>query len=295
MLRRIACGALLLSMRYGLAQNELSTEAVTAENTFPSAEGPVCDASGTLFACNLEHKGTIGKITPAGEVSMYAVVPAGGQANGLQINSHGDLIVADCINHAVYRVDPRTGRFIESLTHDWRGAQFIQPNDVGIAADDTIYFTDPDFQSAAGGRIFMITPPPKQRTVLLVEGLNTPNGITVSPDQKTLYMSQSKPHNVLAYDRKADGTVENPRVFFDVAKVEGGNTALPDGIRCDSQGDLYVALVRLGRIIIIHPDGTLDPRTIRTIGKNPTNLAFCGKTLYITESDRKRIERVRLP
>jgi gluconolactonase len=297
MVHSFICTALFLFPLLGCAQSELPTQQVTDENTFPGAEGPVCDEAGNLFACNFQRPGVIGKISPDNKATIFAVLPAGGRPNGLQIDSRGYLIVADYLNHAVYRVDPRTGEFLECLTRNWMGAQFRQPNDVGIAADDTVYFSDPDWKSPIAGRIFKVKPGPQPETVLLDQGLNTPNGITVSADQAKLYVSQSNAHNILVYDRLPDGTVQNRRVFFDLATISGGDAALPDGMRCDSRGNLYVAMVRLGRILIFHPDGMLDAKSIRTIGKNPTNLAFCGakrRVLYVTEGQHRRIEKIDL-
>jgi gluconolactonase len=277
------------------SQSQLLTEPATAVNSFSSGvEGPVCDGAGNLYACNFRRPGTIGKLTPDGNISVFAIVPAGGRASGLQIDGHGYLIATDYVNHAIYRVDLHTGEFLESLTKDWAGLQFHQPNDLGIAADDTIYFTDPDWHSPTGGRVFMITPGLHRKTAIVDEGLNTPNGVTVSPDQRRLYVSQSNAHNVLVYERNPDGTLRNRRVFFDLTAVDGGATALPDGIRCDKGGNLFVAAVKMGRVFIVHPDGKLDPRVVKTAGKSPSNIALCGtgkRTLYITEVENRRIEK----
>ena len=91
-------------------------------------------------------------LTPDGKASIFAVMPDGGRANGIRVDSKGFLIVADYVRHIVYRVDPASGKFLESLTADWKGPQFYQPNDVGIASDDTIYFSDPD-----GHRLQLLT------------------------------------------------------------------------------------------------------------------------------------------
>jgi gluconolactonase len=69
---------------------------------------------------------------------------------------------------------------------------------------------------------------------------------------------------------------------------------LPDGIRCDKGGNLFVAAVKMGRVFIVHPDGKLDPRVVKTAGKSPSNIALCGtgkRTLYITEVENRRIEK----
>src|SRR5512146_2323094 len=81
-------------------------------------EGPACDRAGNLYAVAFERNETIGKVTPEGKASVFAVMPEGGRANGIRVDSKGFLIVADYIRHIVYRVDPASGRFLESLTAD---------------------------------------------------------------------------------------------------------------------------------------------------------------------------------
>ncbi|MBM3804592.1 MAG: SMP-30/gluconolactonase/LRE family protein [Acidimicrobiia bacterium] len=273
-------------------------EEVTPPKSFTGGiEGPVCDWLGNLYAVCYQKDKTIGKVTPDGKASLFAVVPNGGAVNGLRIDSQGFLIAADYVNHIVHRVDPRTGEFLESLTKDWKGPQFHQPNDVGIASDDTIYFTDPDWKSPTGGRIFMITPGPARRTVQLDDGLNSPNGITVSPDDQRVYVGQSNAHNVLVYDRRADGTLHNRRVFIDFPSQGVSDKGLPDGIRCDTQGNLYVSMVYTGRVYIVHADGKLHPKSIDALGKSPANVTFGGpdrRTLYITEKEHGRIVKARV-
>ncbi|HWB97681.1 MAG TPA: SMP-30/gluconolactonase/LRE family protein, partial [Bryobacteraceae bacterium] len=270
---------------------------VTQANSFTEGvEGPACDRQGNLYAVSYQREGTIGKVTPDGKASLFVEMPGGGRANGMRLDSEGMLIVADYVGHKVYRLDPATGKFLGNLTQDWTGLQFHQPNDVGISRDDTIYFSDPDWKNpAGGGRIFMITAPPNRRTVLLDQHLTTPNGITVSPGEKHVYVGQSEAHNILVYDRKPDGALHNKRVFTKLPK--GG---VPDGMRCDVKGNLYVSMVGLGKILIVHPDGRIDDRAIQCHGKSPANLTFCGKggggsTLYITEKEHGRIEKFTAP
>lgn len=304
--------AVVLVYLLGCSPSEATTEAfheppdvqwkaieVTAPSSLTSGiEGPVCDASGNLFAVCFERQGTIGKVTPEGEASLFAQVPNGGGVNGLRIDSRGNLIAADYINHIVYLIDSKTGRFLQNLSKDWTGPQFHQPNDIGIASDDTIYFTDPDWESTSGsGPIFMITPGPKRRTVLLDVGLDGPNGITVTVDDQRVYVVQSGAKNILSYERRADGTLVNKKVFIDFPSRGISSNAVPDGIRCDTKGNLYVAMVNLGKVLIVRPDGSLYPKSIDTLGSRPANVTFGGpggRTLYIAEKEKGRVVKARV-
>ncbi|MFN0166255.1 MAG: SMP-30/gluconolactonase/LRE family protein [Bryobacteraceae bacterium] len=271
---------------------------VTAKNSFTSGiEGPACDAAGNLYAVNFARQGTLGKVTPDGTASLFVTLPDGGAANGLRFDSHGFLLAADYVKHHVWRIEMPQGRFVEDLAADWKGAPLHQPNDLGISSDDTIYFSDPDWSAKkGGGRIFMITKPPKRKTVLLDDGLDGPNGITVSADDRYVYVGESIGRRILQYERRVDGTLANKKVWFDFDSGGVPKEGVPDGIRCDVKGNLYVTVVRIGKVLIIRPDGKLDS-PIRTQGKNPANITFCGpdgRTVYITEKEFGRVEKARV-
>jgi gluconolactonase len=290
---RLCCFAVLLSATTLAA--DLRSEPFTAANSFTSGiEGPAVDSSGNVLACNFERGGTIGKVSADGKATLFAEMPAGGRSAGLHFDRAGFLIVLDHVNHLVYRADPASGKFLEVLTTDWTGPAFRQPNDLAIASDDAIYFTDPDWSSSTGGRVFVITFGPKRRTLLVADQLSTPNGVSVSPDGRTVYVAQSRVHNVLVFNRQPDGTLRNQRVFFNTAEV--APAALPDGVRCDSDGNVYVALHGAGRILGLDKTGPLLPDQIYTTGSKPTNIAISpdGRTMFITETEHGRLERVGL-
>jgi sugar lactone lactonase YvrE len=288
----------LFLLAAAMCAEDYTTTAVTPAGSFTDGiEGPACDAQGNLYAVSFEREGTIGKMTPDGKTTLWATVPNGGRVNGLRLDSEGKLVGADYINHIVHRIDPATARFGPNLAGDWKGPQFYQPNDVGITADDTIYFTDPNWSDKQGrGRLFRIDPPPRRKTVLIEEGLLGPNGVTLSPDDRRVYVGQSRGGNVLVYDRGADGSLTNKRVFFDFASNGIPANAIPDGIRCDTQGRLFVTMVNASRVLIVTPEGKLAG-IIKTIGSKPANITFCGpdgRTVYITEKEHGRIEKARV-
>jgi gluconolactonase len=157
----------------------------------------------------------------------------------------------------------------------------------GVArADGTIFMTDPGFfvpdPGAAANRIYRITPDGQVSVVDAFEDVPRPNGIALSPDQKSLYVGFSLPQaGVKPYVRKYfvndDGTLGEHKKFVDIDPVD----SQPDGIEVDQAGNVYVAS-KTG-IQVFKQDGT----SIGTIAvpEIPTGMAFAGKdlkTMYIT-------------
>jgi sugar lactone lactonase YvrE len=121
--------------------------------------------------------------------------------------------------------------------------------------------------------------------------MGTTNGIEVSPDEQTLYVNESVQQNVWKYDIQHDGSVKNKTLLINF------DTLGMDGMRCDNQGNLYIARYGKGTVAIVKPNGELLGE-IELIGKKPTNVAFGGddgKTLYITLQDTRKVEYCRVP
>lgn len=214
------------------------------------------------------------KFSPDGTVST-AIEDAG--SNGLAVDANGALVAATHKYKAMSRYDIASGRRADVATR-FQGQVFNSPNDIAIAADGTIYFTDPDYQKAAapGGQpvtgIYRIA---TDGTVSLVDGTRkNPNGIALSLNGDTLYVNASD-GAVRAYPIK-DGV---PQQGHDLIKgIENG-----DGMTLDCHGNLYVTEHAPRRVRVFTPQGR-ELATIRT-DANVTNVAFGGadgKTLYIT-------------
>ncbi|MCW5556919.1 MAG: SMP-30/gluconolactonase/LRE family protein [Verrucomicrobiae bacterium] len=119
--------------------------------------------------------------------------------------------------------------------------------------------------------------------VLLTREITFPNGIALSPDEKTLYINVSDPARpvVIAYDVQGDGTIANGRVFFDAAPLaSAGGKGLPDGLKVDARGNVWTT--GPGGVLVLSPDG----RHLGTLltGEATGNCAWGddGSTLYIT-------------
>jgi len=249
-------------------------------------EGPACDQDGTLYAVNYARQGTIGRVTPQGEASVFVELPGGSIGNGIRFGSAGEMYVADYVNHNVLRVDMAT-RAVSVYAHE---PQLNQPNDLAIGADGILYASDPSWERE-DGRLWRVGR--DGRFVLLEEHMGTTNGIEVSHDDHTLYVNETVQRTIWAYDLASGGQISNKRLLIQFPDH------FLDGMRCDVAGNLYVTRYGKGTIAVVSPQGELL-REVQLGGTRPSNLTFGGldgRTVYVTEVDHGRIEvfRVDLP
>ena len=246
-------------------------------------EGPVVDKNGVLYAVNFARQGTIGKVTPAGESSVFIDLPNGSIANGIRFNSKGEMLIADYTNHNILKVDMVT----EKLSVYAHESKMSQPNDIAIDDKDRLYASDPNWKESKGA-IWRIDNDGK---VTLLEGnMGTANGIEVSPDNKTLYVNESVQRKVWAYDLSSKGGISNKRILIEFSDFG------MDGMRCDKDGNIYITRHGKGTVLKVSPTGDVI-REIKLTGKNPSNLAFGGpdgRTVYVTLADQGNIETFRV-
>lgn len=257
---------------------------LTIVNSFTSgAEGPAVDGEGNLYAVNFSREGTIGKITPAGDTSLFLVLPGGSVGNGIRFNSKGEMLIADYVKHNVLKVNI-SNKEVGVYAHD---STMNQPNDIAIDNADGLYASDPNWK-AGTGRIWYIDT--KGKMTLLEDNMGTTNGIEVSPDGKTLYVNESVQRKVWAYDLGENGRISNKRLLTQFTDFG------MDGMRCDVDGNLYITRHGKGTVAKITPAGNLV-REIKLHGTKPSNIAFGGadgKTAYVTLQDRGNIETFRV-
>ena len=260
------------------------SSAFTPAKSFTSgAEGPAVDKDGNLYAVNFSREGTIGKISSAGQGSIFLELPNGSIGNGIRFSSNGDMLIADYTNHNVLKVDMSTKQ-ISVFSHD---ISMNQPNDLAIDSKGRVYASDPNWK-AGTGRIWRIGPDGKAG--ILEDKMGTTNGIEVSPDDKTLYVNESVQRKVWAYDLTPEGEIRNKRLLIDFPDFG------MDGMRCDVEGNLFITRYGKGTIAKVSPAGKLL-QEITLIGKNSSNIAFGGKdgcTVYVTLQDQGNIETFRV-
>lgn len=273
-------GALMIAAP-ALSQELYVSSDHTAENLFTkNIEGPAFDKKGNLYVVNFDKDGTIGVVKSSGTVSLFINLPEGSTANSIKFDSRGSMYLADFTGHNVLKVDMKT-KAVTQYVHDDR---FNGPNDIIVNRKDQIFATDPDWK-ARTGQLWRIDAGGKP--VLLTSDMGTTNGIALSPDEKTLYVSETVQAKVWAFDIDEAGNISNKRLFAEFPDF------WLDGMACDNQGNLFVTRYNKGVIAILSPEGRLL-REVQLKGKKCSNLVFGGRkgrTVYVTLQDRKGMEK----
>ena len=254
----------------------------TGEQLFSrNIEGPAWK-DGYLYVVNFGRDGTIGRVDENGHAELFANLPEGSTANSIRFNREGDMLMADFTGHNILKLDMGT-RAVTVFAHD---SLFSQPNDIAINAAGQVFASDPGWERGTG-RIWRIDP--DGSTHILADSLGTANGITFSPDEKTLYVSESDQRMVWAYRVDENGMLQEKRKFKEFPDFK------LDGMKCDNTGNLYITRYDKGAVVIYTPDGVLIGEVLMR-GKKVSNITFGGpdgKTCFVTLQDRGCIETFR--
>lgn len=246
---------------------------------FQFTEGPAADREGNLYFSDVAGN-KLYKIDAAGQ--LRTILDPSNHTNGLMVNAAGNVVGCE-MDGRLIEVNPKT-KAVKSLADGYEGKRFNAPNDLVIDRDGGTYFTDPHFRSPMplpqGVRAFYYRAPDGKVTRLgVVEA--APNGIILSPDEKTLYVIPSMQAEMLAYPVEAPGKIGKERVFCRLKQAAGKNNGGGDGLTVDTKGNLYITSA-LG-VQVFDPSGKL--LGIIEFPEQPANCTFAGKdnkTLYAT-------------
>ena len=276
---------------------------------FTWAEGPVWIANGgyLLFTDVPENK--MHRWSPTDGLSVF-LSPSGyagstprgireAGANGLHVDGANAIVLADSGSRVVARLDLTTKRK-RTLASAYEGKRFNSPNDIARKSDGTMFFTDPPYGLEKGN-----DSPLKElkfngvyrldadgAVTLIDDSLTFPNGVALSPDERTLYVANSDPNKPIwmRYALDEQGSVTGKQLFADASDLmSSAPPGLPDGIAVAATGHVFAT--GPGGVIVFAPDGKRLGR-IET-GSAIANCAFGddGKTLYMTS--HKMLARVR--
>ena len=277
-----------------------TTEAERLATGFTFTEGPLWHPDGFYYFVDLRVN-KLYRITPGQKPEL---VRETGEGNGTTFDLQGRLIHCEGGGRRVTRLHA-DGK-VEAVADRYMGGRFNRPNDVVCHSNGSLYFTDPDkrvpyaqreIPSAAGinnlwdgAAVYRVTP---EGTVSVVANCEYPNGLAFSPDERTLYVANTRSSKYIhALELDAAGIVVRRRIFADMN--EGDLPGIPDGLKVDSIGRVYCT--GPGGIWVFTPDGAKVG--IIKFPEQSVNFAFGGadlKTLFCCAHTSVYTLRVKVP
>ena len=291
--------------------DEADSTGVSPATAIAFTEGPAAAADGTVYFSDIANNRIMKFDSVAGTTSVFR--EPSGRANGLLFDPQGRLLACEGNefgdndgNRRITRTDLTTSE-VEVLTDNFEGKKYNAPNDIAACSNGQIFFTDPCYGDRATmeldhDSVFRIDVDGSVSKVITQPEIQRPNGIALSPDEKTLYLVDSCPivggnRKIWKFDLSPDGEVSNQQVVIDFAPGRGG-----DGMVVAQNGDLYIA-AGIARprgpheattvppgIWIVTPDGDVKGRipipedvlTNVTFGGDDLQTLFiaAGKTLF---------------
>jgi len=243
---------------------------------FGFTEGPVWNPAGFLYVSD-EEQNKIYRLYLDGRKETLVEL---GDPDGNTFDEQQRLLDCASVLHAIIRVSP-DGSY-KTIVDRYQGKRLNSPNDVVVGPDGAIYFTDPTLDLPKGEKqelpfqgVFRLDA--KGYLQLLVKDMSQPNGLTFSPDGKRLYVDDSEQKNIRVFDFSPAGTVSHERVFGEETEPGG----VPDGMRVDQDGNLYV----VGPKGIWLWDAEGNHLGTIVVPEQPANLAWGDqdyRTLYVT-------------
>lgn len=254
----------------------------------------------------LKPSGYTGQLRQGGMTGPGGGVDESG-SNGLALDAQGRLLLCQHGDRVVARLnapltDERPSADFTVLAAHWGGKQFSSPNDLAVHSTGAIYFTDPPYGLEKGGDaatrqidfngVYRVAP--DGQVTLATRSMTKPNGVVLSPDESTLYVTQSDPQAPLiqAFPVREDGSLGKSRVFYDASeRMRSGMQGNPDGMAVDMHGNLFAT--GPGGVLVLSPEGEL--LGVISTGDLIANCVFGdddGRTLYLTTNHR--LARVRV-
>jgi len=242
------------------------------------SEGPAADARGNVYFSDGRND-SIHYYEPGRPVRLF--VDDSTDANGMIFNGRGELYVCEGAAYRVVAYDVTTKQK-RVLAGEIDGMHFNEPNDLAVDRDDGFYFSDPNYQHRGQPTVmkqdtYYCSPQGQVTRVSTV--CFKPNGVLLSPDDKTLYLADARGQRIYTYDVLGPGRLAAETLWIDKL---GAN---PDGMTLDEHGNLYICLGRSG-LKVFTPTG--DPLGVIAV-PYASNCCFGGgdfTTLLVTSADK---------
>ena len=252
-------------------------------------EGPAVDAQGNLYFSD-QPNDVIRRINPQGEVSVF--MQPSGVANGLAFDREGRLLICQS-NHGGYPSDSTAAKRrvvrrepngrLTVLAAQYKGQPFLGPNDLCVDQQGRIYFTDPYYPESGTARTQPISGvyriDPNGTLTQVVTDLQKPNGILITADNQTIFISDRGTQQLHRYRVQPDGGLEHNEMIY---QFTGRGI---DGMAMDVEGHIYGAAGEgeQAGVYVIDPDQK-KLLTFYAFPKKVYNVCFGGETghtLYV--------------
>ncbi|GAA5520789.1 SMP-30/gluconolactonase/LRE family protein [Aliifodinibius salicampi] len=245
---------------------------------FQFTEGPYWHADGYLLFSDIPAN-TIYKWTPGSEDSEVYIKPSG-HSNGITETAEGHLLL---VQHDGLVSKVNDEKELVTLADSYKGQRLNSPNDVTVASNGTIYFTDPPFgvsdedKELAFSGVYKLVE--GEEPELLFDGFDTPNGVVLNREESKIYVNNTSSGDIMVFERAADGTFEDGEQFANVGA--SSDTGAADGMVVDEEGRVYST--GPGGIFIFSSDGNQVEKI--DLPARATNMEWGGNdfaTLFIT-------------
>jgi gluconolactonase len=244
---------------------------------FSFTEGPATDKDGNVFFTD-QPNNKIWKYDVEGKLSVF--LDNAGRSNGMYFDRNGNLLTCADEQNQIWSISK--DKKITVLLNDVEGKKLNGPNDLWVAPNGDIYFTDPYYQRPywkrtapeIQGQDVYLLPHGKKEVVRVIDNLEQPNGIVGTPDGKTLYVADIKGGKTYRYRIEKDGSLHDAQLF---------TTMGSDGMTLDNRSNLYLT----GNGVTVF-DKTGKQIEHVPLPKWTANVAFGGKNkkqLFITASE----------
>ncbi len=277
-----------------------TTEAERHATGYVFTEGPLWDPDGFYYFNDI-RPGTLYRLK-LGEAAEMVRKTDG--SNGMTFDLQGRLIHCEGGGRRVTRTDP--DGTVTTLVDRFEGGRFNRPNDVICHSDGSLYFTDPSLRLPfdkreqptpegedgvwAGARVYRVAP---DGGITAVVACEYPNGLALSPDERTLYIANTRTTKYIhAVDIDSSGNMLRRRIFADLSV--GDAPGIPDGMKVDTRGRVFCT--GPGGIWVTDPDGSHVG--IIKLPEQAVNFTFGGddlRTLFVTAYTSVYTLRVKTP
>jgi gluconolactonase len=258
---------------------------------FTFTEGPIWNQKGEFLLFSDMPGDVRRRWSESGGVEQ--IMKPSNKCNGMVYDADGNLLVCEHVTSSLVRERPDGTR--EPIATHYRGKQLNSPNDVITRSDATIYFSDPIYGRVPGFGIereqelsfqgVYRVPAGGGEPELVVgeDEFEQPNGLCFSPDESLMYINDTPRALIRLYDVQADGTLSGGRPFLDGIGSGVIEEGVPDGMKCDERGNIWVT--GPGGVWVISPER--EHLGVIEVPENVGNIGWGGpgwRTLYMPSS-----------